>query len=76
MMILQAILHYFSLVEIKDFNPLIDNKSVFEQNVKIKHKGFEKLIEMWKNGNNTTGNLLDYLYHQNFYKFIGKYLFK
>ena len=31
-------------------------------------------MEMSKNDDYTTGNLLDYLYHQNYYKLIGVYL--
>ena len=31
---------------------------------------FEKLIEMSRNNDYTTGNLLDYLCHQNYYKVI------
>ena len=42
----------------------------FEQPVKTKQDAYEKLVEMARN-NNTTGNLLDYLYHQNYYKVIG-----
>ena len=30
----------------------------------------EKLVEMSRNDNYTTGNLLDYLYHQKYYKLI------
>ena len=52
------------LVEMKDFNALIDNKPFFDQPVK-KSKVYEKLTEMSKNDDYTTGNLLDYLYHQN-----------
>ena len=59
------------LVEIKDFNTLIDNKSFFNQPVKNKQKVYEKLTEMSRNDNYTTGNLLDYLYHQKYYKLIG-----
>ena len=59
------------LVEIKDFNTLIDNKSFFNQPVKNKKKVYEKLTEMSRNDNYTTGNLLDYLYHQKYYKLIG-----
>ena len=32
---------------------------------------YEKLIEMSRNDDYTTGNLLDYLYHQNHYKLTG-----
>ena len=59
------------LVEIKDFNALIDNKPFFEQPVKNKQEAYGKPIEMSKNYVYTTGNLLDYLYHQKCYKLIG-----
>ena len=59
------------LVEIKDFNALIDNKPFFDQPVKNKYEAYEKLIEMSRNDDYTTRNLLDYLYHQNYYKLIG-----
>ena len=54
---------YMPLVQIKDFNALIDNKPFFDQPVKNKQKAYEKLIEMSRNDEYTTGNLLDYLYH-------------
>ena len=59
--------YYMPLVEIKDFNALIDNKPFFEQLV----KSIEKLIKMSRNDDYTTGNLLDYLYHQSYYKLTG-----
>ena len=59
------------LVEIKYFNALIDNKPIFDQSLKDKQEAYEKLIEMTKNDDYTTGNLLDLLYHHNFYKLIG-----
>ena len=37
------------LVEIKDFNALIDNKPFFDQPVKNKQEAYEKLIEMSRN---------------------------
>ena len=63
--------YYMPLIEIKDFNALIDNKPFFDQPVKNKQEGYEKLIEMSRNDDYTTGNLLDYLYHQNYYELIG-----
>ena len=60
-----------SLVEIKDFNALIDSKPFFDQPVKNKQEAKEKLIEMSRNGGYATGNLLDFLHHQNYYKLIG-----
>ena len=53
---------------IKDFDALIDNKPFFYQTVKNKQKGYEKLVEMSKSNYYTTGKLLDYLYHQKYYK--------
>ena len=38
--------------------------------MKSKQEACEKLIEMSRNNNYTTGNSLDYLYHQNYYKLI------
>ena len=54
----------------KDFKALIDNKPFFDQPVK-KREAYEKLVEMSKNNDYTTGNLLNYLYHQKYYKLIG-----
>ena len=54
----------------KDFKALIDNKPYFDQPVK-KREAYEKLVEMSKNNDYTTGNLLNYLYHQKYYKLIG-----
>ena len=48
------------LVEIKDFNALIDNKPFFDQPVKNKQKAYEKLIEISRNNDYTIGNLLDF----------------
>ena len=62
---------YTSLVEIKDFNALINNKPFFDQSVKDKQKVYEKRVEMLRNDDYTTGNLLGYLYHQKYYKLIG-----
>ena len=58
------------LIEIKDFNALIDYKPFFDQLVKNKQEAYEKPIEMSRNDNYSTGNLLHYLYHQK-YKLIG-----
>ena len=63
--------YYIPLVEIKDFNALIDNKLFFDQPVKTKQVTYEKLIEISRNDDYTTGNLLEYLHHQNYYKLIG-----
>ena len=61
-----------SLVEIKNFNMLIDNKPFFDQSVKAKQETYEKLVEMSRNNDYTTGNLLEFSCHQNYYKLTGK----
>ena len=57
--------YYIPLKEIKDFIELIDKP------VKNKQEAYEKLIEMSQNDDHTTGNLLDLICHQNYYKLIG-----
>ena len=49
--------YYMPLVEIKDFNAVIDNKPFFDQPVKNKQEEYEKLIEISRNDEHTTGNL-------------------
>ena len=58
------------LVEIKDFNALIDNKPIFDQPIKKKQEVYEK-SNVSKRNYYTTGNLLEYLHHQNYYRLIG-----
>ena len=62
--------YYVPKVEIKDFNVLIDGKPSFEIPVKNKEESYEAIIEMTKNKNYTTGNLLDYEYFKGHYKLI------
>ena len=38
---------------------------------KSKQESYEKLVEMSRNNEYTTGSLFDYLYHQNYYDLIG-----
>ena len=62
--------YYIPLVETKDFNAIIFNKPFFLLTQK-KNKKAIKCQEMLKNDDYTTGNVLDYLYHQINYEFIG-----
>ena len=62
--------YYVPSVEIKDFNVLIDGKPFFEIPVKNKEEAYEQIIEMSKNNDYTTGNLLDYEYFKDNYKLI------
>ena len=63
--------YYMPLAKIKDFNALINNKQFFDHPVKNKQEAYEKLIEMSRNDDYTTRNLLHYLYHQKYYKPTG-----
>ena len=47
--------YFMPLVEIKDFNTLIDNKPFFDQPEKNKQEAHEKLIEMTRNDEYKTG---------------------
>ena len=49
---------------------LIDNKRFSDQDGKSKKEAFKKLVEISRNNDYATGNVLDYLYHQNYYKRI------
>ena len=62
--------YYVPKVETKDFNVLIDGKSFFEIPIKNKEEAYEAIIEMSKNNDYTTGNLLDYEYFKDHYKLI------
>ena len=53
---------------------MIDNKPFFNQHVKNKQEAYKKLIEMSRNHDYATGNVLDFSCHQNYDKLIGIYL--
>ena len=57
--------YYLPKVEIKDFNVLIYEKSSFDLSVKNKEEVYEKSIEMSRNNDYTTGNLLNLPYYKN-----------
>ena len=63
--------YFMLLVEIKDFNTLIDNKPFFDQPLENKQGTYEELAEISRNNDYTTGNLVDSLYHQDYCKPIG-----
>ena len=62
--------YYLPKVEVKDFNALTDGKPFFEIPVKNKEEAYEAIIEMSKNTDYTTGNLLDYEYFKDHYNSI------
>ena len=68
--------YYVTKVEIKDFNMLIDGKSFFEIPIKDKEEAYEQIIEMSKNNDYTTGNLLNYEHFSKHYRQIATDLSK
>ena len=62
--------YYVPNVQIKDFSVLIDGKSFFDLPVKNDEDTYEQIIEMERNNDYTTGNLLDYEYFSKHYKLI------
>ena len=62
--------YYVPNVEIKDFNVLIDGKPFYEIPVKNKEETYQQIIEMSKNNDYTTGNLLDCEYFSKHYRLI------
>ena len=62
--------YYVPKIEIKDFNVLIDGKPFFDIPVRNKEEANEAIIEMSKNNDYTTGNLLDYEYFSKHCKLI------
>ena len=62
--------NYVPKIEKKDLNVLINGKPFFEIPVKSKEEAYEAIIEMNKNNDYTTGNLLDYEYFKDHYKLI------
>ena len=62
--------YYMPLRENQKFQFINWQLPFFDQPVKKKQKPYEKLITMSRNGDYTTGSLLDYFYHQKYYKLI------
>ena len=62
--------YYVPNLEIKDFNVLIDPKSFFDLSIKNEEEAYEKIIEMGRNNDNITGNLLHFAYFKENYRLI------
>ena len=62
--------YYIPKVEVKDFTVLMDGKPFFEIPAKSKEEAYEAIIEMSKNNDYITGNLLDYEYFKDHYQLI------
>ena len=61
---------YLPRVLIKDFNVIIDKLTLFDLPIKSEEEAYEKIRDISKNNEYTTGNLLDYDYFKKYYKLI------
>ena len=55
---------------VKDFNIIIDKLAFFDLSIKTEEEVYEKIIDISRNNEYTTDNLLDYDYFKNCYKLI------
>ena len=61
---------YLPNVMVKDYNVIIDKLAFFDLPIKTEEEAYEKVIDISRNNEYTTGNLLDYNYFKNYYKLI------
>ena len=61
---------YLPRVMVKDFNVIIDKLAFFDLPIKTEEEAYEKIIDISRNNEYTTGNLLDYDYFKKHYKLI------
>ena len=62
--------YYVPNVEIRYLNVLVDGKRFLDLPVKNEEEGDKKVLEMGRNNDYTTGNLLDFVYFWKNYKLI------
>ena len=55
---------------VKDYNVIIDKLAFFDLPIKTEEEAYEKIIDISRNNEYTTGNLLDYDYFKKYYKLI------
>ena len=61
---------YLPNVMVKDYNVIIDKVAFFDLPIKTEEEAYEKIIDISRNNEYTTGNLLDYDYFKKHYKLI------
>ena len=59
---------YLPKVLVKDFNVIIDKLAFFDLSIKTEEEAYEKIIDICRNNEYMTGNLLDYDYFKKHYK--------
>ena len=61
---------YLPKVMVKDYNVIIDKLAFFDLPIKTEEEAYEKIIDISRNNEYTTGNLLDYDSFKKHYKLI------
>ena len=61
---------YLPKVMVKDYNVIIDKLAFSDLPIKTEEEVYEKIIDISRNNEYTTGNLLDYDYFKKYYKSI------
>ena len=61
---------YLPKVMVKDFNVITDKLAFFDLPIKTEEEPYEKIIDISRNNEYTTGNLLDYDYFKKYYQLI------
>ena len=61
---------YLRNVMVKDYDVIIDKLAFFDLPIKTEEEAYEKIIDISRNNEYTTGNLLDYDYFKKYYKLI------
>ena len=61
---------YLLKVMVKDFKVIIDKLALFDLPIKTEEEAYEKIIDISRDNEYTTGNLLDYDYFKKYYELI------
>ena len=61
---------YLPRVMVKDYNVIIDQLAFFDLPIRTEEEAYEKIIDISRNNEYTTGNLLDYDYFKKHYKLL------
>ena len=61
---------YLPKVMVKDYNVIIDKLAFFDLPIKTEEEAYEKIIDISRNNEYTTGNLLDCDYFKKYYKLM------
>ena len=67
---------YLPKVMAKVYNVIIDKLAFFDLHIKTEEEAYDKIIDISRNNEYTTGNLLDYDYFRKHYKLIATDLIK